>query len=67
MLGSEIISQLAKISHLQPYFRGISTIDNVPLLHEDDFVIVNTEYYILFENGCWLVEVGCQDLEIKED
>ncbi len=54
MRGSEIQAKISSITQLRPFFAGISTIDCIPTLEEDDFTIVNTEYvfeYLLKEKS----------------
>ncbi len=44
MRTSEIKSYLEDIPQVRLFFRGVYGIDEVPLLCEDDFAIINTEY-----------------------
>ncbi len=43
MRGSEIEHIIASLPQLKKYFVGISTIEKIPCLEEEEFTIVNTE------------------------
>ncbi len=43
MLSSEITNLLQKVPQVYCFFRGIFTIDTIPTLEEDEFIIINTE------------------------
>lgn len=50
MKASEIESQLSRVAQVYKYFRGFSTKDNIVVLDEEEFTIVNTEY-VAFKSG----------------